>query len=327
MIFISWKKYQRRTEAISHLLELRPYFIYKSWEETTKVHKAFSYIFKAYKTLHILFKCRSEIVFVQLPPAMVLYCIGIYRLFRRDVFLFLDCHNDMIVGRWLKWPFITKMMKTSNVIITHNEEINQVALDRSFNSVYLADPLPLIEVQLEKTVLNTLDLKDDYVFMPWSFSADEPIELIIQLATQQRDRKFVFSWFRERLRFHYKGPIPDNVIFTGFLKTDDYNVLFHNATCVIILTNRPGTQPSAMSEALAMAVPAILSDHSLTRKLYGSAPYYVQHTVDEIKNGIDAIQKNRYDYVEAMKILRMLYSTQVTSGYNQLTEIIKNRKL
>ncbi len=106
------------------------------------------------------------------------------------------------------------------------------------------------------------------------------------------------TWFTERLPEDLRANLPSNLVFTGYLKSDEFDELFLKAGAAISLTIRSGTQPSAASESIAFGVPVVLSDTETARSLYGGVPVFVHNTPDSIVEGVMEVFNKKDYYTE-----------------------------
>ncbi len=285
-LFIVWRIFQRRSESLARCFDLEIKYYYADWEEKSKFHKALSYVFKTAGTLRDMIRCKPEILFIQLPPTPVLYLAATYCYFTKCR-LVADCHNAMIYSKWLKWPFALSLLRNADAALVHNEDVEQQALRLGLKTITLRDPLPQLEMDNRRKAADIADTgAGDYVMVPWSFSPDEPIEELFQAAESLPAVKFLMTWFAERLPQEIRDRVPSNLVLTGYLDDGDFNALFSQASAVLVMTTREGTQPSAASEAIVLGVPLIVSDLQTTRRLYEDVPVYIANDAAGISEGV-----------------------------------------
>ncbi len=292
-LFIVWRIFQRRSESLARCFDLEIKYYYAAWEEKSKFHKALSYIFKTIYTIRDMVRHKPRIIFIQLPPTPVLYIAALYCHFTKCR-LVADCHNAMIYSRWLKWPFALQLLRRADAALVHNEDVEQHALQHRLRTITLRDPLPALALNSARTAADIADVgSGDYVMVPWSFSPDEPIDELFQAAESLPEVKFLMTWFAERLPQETRDRVPPNVILTGYLDDSDFNTLFAEASAVLVMTTREGTQPSAASEAIVLGVPLVISDLQTTRRLYEDVPVYIANDGAGIKDGVRTALETR----------------------------------
>lgn len=285
-IYIVWKKYQRRVESLAPEMGASINYYHYGWEERRRVFKAFSYVLKFTRTLADLLRQRPRRVFVQLAPTPALYAVAAYAWLSGSAYV-ADCHNSMIYGTWIDWPLARRLLNRSESILVHNADVAEKAARRGLATFVLRTPLPRISIRDSKAILTRLGLKKNgYVIVPGNLADDEPLEEIFDAARLIPEVPFVFTWFAERLPQKLRATAPSNVVFTGYLAPDAFNVAFAHAAAALVLTRREGTQPSGAAEAVALEVPVVLSDLNTTRRINGRAAIYVFHDPPTIAAGV-----------------------------------------
>ncbi|MBN8579076.1 MAG: hypothetical protein J0L96_00285 [Anaerolineae bacterium] len=306
-VFIVWKEYQRRVEVMAPYLGAECFYFHYSWEERSKFFKALSYILKTFNTLKCLLENKPSIILVQFPPAPPLYAVALYAWLSGAKYVS-DCHLGVTNARWLGWPLVKKLL-AGGVVIVHNEHlVEQTEAELQLKAFVLRDGI--VAKQSHEVGSNAL-LKDlglypnTYVIFPCSFSADEPIQEMIDAARLLPEIKFVMTWYVEKLAKQIRDSLPPNVTLTGFLKTDDFNCLFANAGAALVLTKYENVQLSGMQEAMAFGIPAVVTDLRTTRFLYKNYPVYVDNTVASIMQGIKLALQHRINLEQQMNLLRI----------------------
>ncbi len=297
-LFQIWKVYQRRAESLGHYFDMRIEYYHFAWEERSKLHKAVSYIFKSLGTIRDIVKYRPGLIFLQLPPTPALYLVGLYGALKKTPYI-VDCHNDMFMGWWIRWPLAKHFLRKATAVLVHNSQVQKVADGLGIKTIVMRDPLPQVPTISGTGVLDRFELvPHKYVIVPWNLAPDEPIAEFIEAVRQVPDIKFAMTWFTERLPENLRVDLPSNLVFTGYLKIDEFNELFAKSGAAISLTIRSGTQPSAASEAIAFGVPIILSDTETARLLYGDTPAFVENTPKSIVEGVLEVLGRQEYYAE-----------------------------
>ncbi len=309
-VFIVWKKFQRRVEVLSPQFGLEIIYLHYEWEEYSKFHKAFSYLLKTVETFKHLLQKRPPLIFVQLPPTLVLYQVAFYAWLTGAKYVS-DCHNSMVYGYWSKWIFAKKLLN-DGIMVVHNDHVaDHVKKSMGIAPFVLRTGITKRNYQDNNlnTLLNRLSLSSKrYVILPWNFNSDEPLAEVFEAISSMPDIQFVMTWYFEKLAKSLMNILPPNLKLTGFLETEDFNHLFSNAGVALVLTNRDGTQLSGMHEAMAFEIPAVISDLKTTRFLYKDIPVYVENTPEAIVRGIRYAFENRIELQE--KIISLRHETE-----------------
>lgn len=310
-LFIVWRIFQRRTESLAREFDLDACYYYKPWEERSKFHKALSYIFKTFGTIADLVRKKPTVVFIQLPPTPVLYIASAYCKLTGSR-LVADCHNAMIYSRWLNWPLAKTLLRRANITLVHNRDVEVYARRFELETITLRDPLPVLESPAQTDLLERIGIGEKpYIIVPWSFAPDEPINELVQAATELPGIIFVMTWFAEKLPPETRNRLPPNLLLSGYLNDEDFNTLFARSSAALVLTTREGTQPSAASEAIVLGIPLIVSDLNTTRDLYGDMPIYTKNTCEGIRDASQEIIDNPEPYLAKITEFRNSFSARL----------------
>lgn len=303
---VSWVKFQRRSKTLAETFGMDLKYFHFRWEEKGRAFKIASYLLKFIHTLYYLLSKRPAYVVVQLAPSAALYPVAIYCALSRTPYLS-DCHNTMIYdGHWIHWPFAKKLLKRSNLIIVHNNYVQEVADGLGLSTFVLLDPPPKIQVNPDIQEVAGVQIKEvDYVILPCNMAADdEPAEEFFAAAQRLPHTRFILTGYNEKLAPHLRQLIPSNVRYTGYLQEDEFNALYKHAKAALVLSTREGTQPSGASEAIALSVPLIVTDLEITRALYKDCVVFTKNTAQEIVEGVQEILQSRSLYATTINDAR-----------------------
>jgi glycosyltransferase involved in cell wall biosynthesis len=306
-IFIVWKGFQRRVEVLAPTLGLEIYYFHYPWEEKSKIFKAISFIMKSLRTLTCLFRNKPRIVFVQFPPPPALYCVAFYSWLRGSKYVS-DCHFGTTNELWLDWICVKKLLIKGTVIIHNDHLIEQTIRKLNIKPYVVRDGIAKRQLAEgnNSDLLKELGLSpQSYAILPWSFSPDEPLEEVIGAMKMLPEVKFVVTWYIEKISSAIKKTFPPNLLLTGYLPPDEFNILFAQSGVALVLTSMEETQLSGMQEAMAFEIPAVVSDLKTTRFLYKSYPVYVKNDPESIAEGVTYAFQSRCDLELRMKKLRV----------------------
>ena len=304
-LFIVWNPFQRRSETLSGIFDLKILYFHFKWEEKGKFFKAISYIPKFFLTMWAFQLYRPKYVFVQLAPTTLLYTVALYSFVGRSKYIS-DCHNTMIYDdHWINWPFAVDLLKRSYITITHNNDVHKLAEKLGVQSMILRDPLPVMNVNKDIDRVAGIDIKErTYVIIPCGMAPDEPVKELFDVARSMPDLLFVMTWFKEGVPEEMRSNTPDNLHFSGFLQEPEFNSLYANANISLVLTTREGTQPSGAAEAIALGIPLVVSDIATTRRLYNDSPVFVQNEPDSIIKGLKYALEHQDELSDSVSGLR-----------------------
>ena len=322
-LYIVWNPFQRRAESMAVAFDLKIKYFHFKWEEKGKLFKAISYVPKFCSTMYVLFKEKPKYVFVQLAPTPLLYAVAVYKMLSGNCYIS-DCHNTMLYDdHWIKWPLAKELLRRSYITLVHNDDVREHANRLRIESRILRDPLPVMTVSNQIQKIKGISLNEtEYVIIPCSMAADEPVQELFDAARKVSDVLFVVTWFSERLPADLRTQAPKNIHFTGFLPEVEFNTLYANANAALVLSTREGTQPSGAAEAISLGVPLIVSELRTTKRLYKDAPLYVRNDVDSIASGVRKALDNRETLSEAISGLKENLSEEAESQINAVKKQI-----
>jgi glycosyltransferase involved in cell wall biosynthesis len=200
----------------------------------------------------------------------------------RRMRLIADLHNAALLPLWMGVPGTMALLKQFDVILVHNKDVQVLALEAGITRdrlLVLEDRVPDFAPKNSPRSIGRPAL-----VMPCSFSPDEPIELVLDVARSLPDVDFIFTGDLQRIkRLRHPKELPENAVFTGFLEIDEFNDAILSSQGVLGLTTRDGIQLSAASEALGAGKPMILSDTPLLRSLFGPAALFTENSFEPLR--------------------------------------------
>lgn len=278
-LFLAWVPFQRRA------VTMQSYFGYElhhiSLRFKPKFLRPFEYVMKAWQSLWLMLHQRPEIIWVQMPPAPLLYLVFAYKLLvNPQVKLVADCHNATFRAPWIKFPAVVALLNRCDAVIVHNQMValqaKELGISPTHTQVLLDRVQPLNCGEGLAELAQGLGLKTPWFLIPCSFNADEPIAEILEAARQAPDLTFVLTGNPARAQGrHDLSKATTNVKFPGFLPEGEFNTLVYNATAVVGLTKLDGIQLSVANEALGCDRPMVLAHTSLLQQLFPRGAVYV----------------------------------------------------
>jgi glycosyltransferase involved in cell wall biosynthesis len=111
--------------------------------------------------------------------------------------------------------------------------------------------------------------------VPCSFHADEPIKEVVEAARLTPEFTFKITGRSDASAAkRLQALAPDNVVFTGYVSTEEFNELLLAARVVLGLTKLEGIQLSAANEGIGAGKATVLSDTAILRELFGQAALF-----------------------------------------------------
>jgi glycosyltransferase involved in cell wall biosynthesis len=302
--YIVWKNYQRRAEVFAKKLEAELVFmphIFKS-----KYLRLFDYFLKLIATFKHIRKHQSDVMIFQSPPIYA----AIPALLMRIPYI-IDTHNVAIQGNWYKLPMTKYLMSQASGVIVHNDEIFQLAqkLFPHANLISILDPIENLSVRNRERLKNQ-------ILVVCSFANDEPVNVIIDSIINLPNYVFVITADLNKLQDQQRQSLCQlkNVKLTGFLPTQEYQDILCSSLAALVLTTREATQPSGACEALSSDTQLIVSDTSLTKKLFGEWGIFVDNSVESIIEAVESLQMGNLD----LSTYRNNWNISVNHGFKQL---------
>lgn len=274
-VFFAWTAYQRRAET------MQPFFGYSLYHLPPPLAKAWmkplGYFVQFWQMMTIIRRKNADVVWIQLPPTIILHMLYIWNLLNKGRYqIIVDCHNRTFRAPWISMPGTIKLLNLSKIVLVHNQEIKQTAISVGIDQkrlVVLEDPPAIINITSNSPCTETAT-----ILVPCSFNPDEPISELIAAARGAPEITFLVTGNLEKAR--EKGFVdnsPENVVWTGFVPTAEYEKMLSSSTVVLGLTNIEGIQLSVASEAIGAGKAMVLSDTTILRAMFGQAALFTRH--------------------------------------------------
>jgi len=274
-LFIAWVPFQRRSISMQSYFEYELVFI--TFSSKYRWIRPFEYLFKALKTLVLLFAHRPDVCWIQLPPNFILHITILFKwLFNNQTRMIADCHNATFRSPWIKIPGTVNFLNRCDVVIVHNSSIGEEAnaLGVLQEKILILEDPPARIKQPENLTIG--EISHPLIVCPCSFNRDEPIQEIIQAAQLSPNISFALTGNPDRARgIHCLTDLPDNVKLTGFLSETDFNCLLHQADLILGLTKLDGIQLSVANEAIGIGKPLVLANTQTLQKLFYQGAIFV----------------------------------------------------
>ena len=274
-LFIAWVAFQRRSLSMREHFNFELEFITLSFKH--RFLRPLEYLFKSWKTLYLFIQKCPDIIWLQLPPTLLLYLSHAYRqILNPNAIIIADCHNATFRAPWIKLPKVVQLLNQCNLVVVHSEQVEKQveAIGIHQGLVCLLEDPPMV---MQQTLAHHQDpYKHPWVLCPCSFNQDEPIEALLGAARLAPDVTFVITGKTSRAKgIHDLTNLPGNVKLTGFLELEMFNTLLLHTDIVLGLTKLDGIQLSVAVEATGVGKPMVLSNTSLLKKLFYKGAIYV----------------------------------------------------
>lgn len=335
-LFIAWVSFQRRA------LSIQPYFNYDlrfiELSFSQRLLRPLEYLIKAWKTLFWLIQERPAVVWMQLPPTLVLHVFFFYKaIFDHNCMIVADCHNATFRKPWLTIPGFRLLLKYCDVVLVHNSAVEQQIreLKLSVSQLLVLEDPPAIFDDVSSATSGEIsgatsseilgDLTEPWIICPCSFNKDEPIEAILAAARLVPDITFVLTGNRHRAAANHDiSQLPENVKLPGFLPIETFDQLLCQANIVMGLTLLDGIQLSVANEAVGVGKPMVLANTTTLRRLFYKGAVYIdpQESASIAAGCREAIERQA-ELTQAVDELRAERQQVWLKQAEQVREILK----
>jgi len=281
-IWITWER-QVRNRSLSKALNAKLY------ELDIEGGRFRRYSILSLRTIAILFRRESKIVFVQNPSLVLALLANIFgRVAGSKVIV--DTHNGGLFpaeGRSALLNAIANfIVRISANTIVSNAALAEHVLSAGGRPLVLPDPLP----DVNSDARGKLAKKSVLFICTWA--EDEPYMEVLEAASGVDADIYITGRVPGHIAESHYGSI-ENIKLTGFLEENDYNALLHQADVVVDLTTRENCLVCGAYEAVAAGTPMVLSDTRALRTYFHKGAVYTPNDSAGIGRSINqALDEN-----------------------------------
>ncbi|MGW5666817.1 hypothetical protein [Micromonospora sp. NPDC003776] len=272
-LFISWKKYQRRSDVLAQALGAE--IVWRPHRATGKLLRPGDYLAHARQDLARLRAERPPYVIAQTQPHFTALAPYLAR-----VPYVVDGHNGQFQSWWRRVPGAEQVLRGARLVLTHNREADRIARAAfpGLRTLVVHDPLRNIPPAPPQ----------GWVFVVASAAPDEPMDVLIEAIEALPDVLFATTAPLHKLpeSLRERAARLPNLRTLGFLDLPDYEAALAGSRAVVVLTDRDGCQPSGACEALSAARPLVVSHTATTEELFGSFATLVPNEATGLAAGI-----------------------------------------
>jgi glycosyltransferase involved in cell wall biosynthesis len=286
MIWIAWEKH-RRTIELSKALGAT-LFIFDF--DTMYI---FRLIKSSLKTFITISKHRPNVLIVQNPSMILatLACI-LKNIFKYK--LVIDRHSNFRLDN--KNSFSMRIfhrlsnytLENADITIVTNDDAKKIVEEKKGRCIILPDKIPHLSKKAD------LSLKGKFnIVNISSFSRDEPYEEVIRAASLLGDNIIIYITGNfNKIDSEIRENLPKNVIFTGFIKEEEFIDLLFNSDIIMDFTTAELTLVCGGYEAMATEKPFITSYTNTLKKYYKNYVYYTNNRASDIASSVLYIRAN-----------------------------------
>lgn len=313
--FIAWIGYSRRSELLAERFGASMHHITfgqrkKKWQIPIR------YIVQSYRTFMVLLKERSDVVFVQNPPIIIMFPVYLYCMLFRARYV-IDSHT----GAFTDFPRLQGLHRwfsnRSLIVIVHNDVQEEIV--KAWGSPYVI--LGFADADYPDGTNYPVNNQFNIAFS-CSFADDEPVLEIFEAARLLPEVDIYITGNDKHLSDRLRSEMPANCHLTGFLTFDEYVGLLRKSDAVMSLTTRDGTLLSGGFEAVSLEKPLIVSDWPVLKEYFTDGTVYVDNTAQGIYDGIVFASQNLDSLNEDVKQLRIKLAREYAASGRKVMEII-----
>ncbi|MEO0086688.1 MAG: hypothetical protein ABIK77_00205 [candidate division WOR-3 bacterium] len=282
------------------------------------VKKRIDYLLNFVKTLIIISKKKYNFLILEIPPIYLSYLIFFYK---RPTMV-VSHSNIFLLNHWwhhLQRNILKYLLRKTKGLIIHNDKLLELIKNYPTKKLVIEPP----PRKLEKSNFFKKENRDfPKVLVSLSFSEDEPINELIDCCKELTNINFYLTGDYLKFSNYWKFKEIRNIIFTGYLKKEEYEKLLSSVDFVIGLTTRDYTVLQSGYDALGAEKPFLTSDKEVLREYFSKGTVFVKNHKEDIKRGINEILK-RYEILKLeVKELKKIKIKQWEENTKTLRKII-----
>ncbi|WIB16064.1 glycosyltransferase [Curtobacterium sp. MCPF17_050] len=268
-------------------------------------------------TWAILLRERPKLIVVMQPPPLSLIAISPYVLMRRPVVVG-DLHSGVFFDPKWSWAkrWVLRFLKKHGGAIVPNLDLadfcEAAGVSVRVSHGNIAEVVPVVNDTATSVVP-----EGPFALVPFTYARDEPIAALLDAARLVPTVTWVLTG---RAPDSVKAAAPSNVVFTGFVNSDEYGALCSKASVMLALTTMESTMQSAGYEALNSGTPLITSPTRVLRDYFEEGALYTQLNAEAIARSVATAVANRSALREKMMRRRQHLVAAQDAGMQQVRE-------
>lgn len=313
--FISWTSAHRRSSELAHALGFEPVFIYRSAK-----FLPVRYLRQGVATWKWLRMARPEVVMVMQPPAVSLPFVALYCAAHRAVMVG-DLHSGVFSDPRWRWArrLVLASLRRFGFAVVPNPELARACEEAGVRTIVCYAYITKHSKPVSRPVSISPD--QNYVLVPLTYSFDEPIDEILEAAALVPEVSWVLTGKAPPTLAHRAAP---NVVFPGFVSSEEYRRLRAFSTAVLALTTQERTMQSAGFEALADGTPLITSPTRVLVAFFGQAATYARPESNSISAAVRSVLSTQDERRKAMAELRTVRLAGQDDSIQQILRLCRN---
>lgn len=278
------------------------------------------------KTVHLITSRKPDVLFVQNPSMILAGLACLCKLFTPKMMVVVDRHTTFMLNRaYPNTPSVVLFkllhrftIRFADLTIVTNDFLADYVKQLRGRAFVLPDMIPNLSMTSE------VKLKGEKnIVLISSFGNDEPIREVLDAmkGLERNDITLYITGNYRKLADTIIRSAPSNVIFTGFLKEEEFiNTLFA-ADAVMALTTADHTMLCGCYEALAVGKPLVTSDKQVLRAYFDKA-VFVTNSTDSILRAINQIIDNVDMYAAQISLLKKNLNKHWAERFAELEKLL-----
>jgi glycosyltransferase involved in cell wall biosynthesis len=287
------------------------------------------YIAQWFKTWLVLLQERPRYVYVTNPPIFAALCVALYcfasRVFEpvlgRTRFI-MDTHPPALYSKRWGWsvPIQRVVARMAYLNVIDQDRFVQKIQSWGARAITLENPPKNPPIGTLKRIQshNSYDIA-----VVNTFAVDEPLDPILEAAAHTPDVRYYIMGDTAQARKLVLQRAPENVIFTGYLRGDDYWNCLYNARGVMVLTTYPYSLLGGAQDGVVLHKPLILSDQPALREYFTKGTVFTPNTTEGIVRAVRDLRTREYELVLEMMDLSEELAVRWDGRFRQLLSAIQ----
>jgi len=288
---VMWVPYEERTEQIAELLGATLHSVhYLRYKRPLLAPIKYGPQFL--KTLAVLRRQRPSIVYVMNPPAFAALSVYLYGRASGTPYV-MDTHPPALYSKKWGWtaPLQRALARRALVNIVDQERFRRSFESWGAKALVLQCP---IASRLGRGTPPAPDSEPFAVTVVNTFARDEPLAPILGAAQRLPEVRFFITGDTSFARNSLLREAPANVVFTGYLRGEDYWARLRSARAVMALTTYSHSLLLGAQEGMAVGKPLLLSRQPALTEYFTKGAVFVDNTVDSVVDGLRQARENEH---------------------------------
>jgi len=268
---VSWVADHGRSRGVAAALDAEAVFMPWAQSRNGLPATARGWLRSAVRTWSVVRRMPPTSVVVVMSPPIFAPMVALAAA-RDHTRVVVDAHSGTFNDRRWQWShrLVRWAGRRAALVMVTNISVLTGFDDLRARALVVHDPLDASDRPVPQRC--SLQPPGPYVVFPTSGAADEPMTAVNEAARLLAGRPTIVVTGRGSEQL--SGP---GIVGTGFLDSEQYRALLHQAAAVLALTDREGTMQRAAYEALEVGLPIVCSDTDVLREALGGTAVFCRN--------------------------------------------------